>query len=226
MKRCASPDHQGPNLLPETEFYRDTASPDGLTYCCKGCSRQKSRRWREKNPEKELENKRRWRAAHPEKAGEYQKSWREAHPDKSRELDRSYRAANQEKIRESKRRYYAAYPEMFREASRRYRAAHPEEVKEATNRRQARDNAVTRDSARHHREVWTGPQLEIAAREDLTAKQVAAMTGRTVYAVYNIRRRLRDDPKIIWLAGLDDPADAMARPGASFGPVADELVTA
>jgi hypothetical protein len=127
--------------------------------------------------------------------------------------------------RQSARRWRKANPDKVREVSRRYYAAHPEKAREKVRRKRTRDYDVTRDSARHHREMWTGPQLEIAAREDLTAKQVAAMTGRTLGAVYSARHRLREDPRIIWLAGLDDPADAMARPGASFGPVADELVT-
>jgi hypothetical protein len=163
MKRCTRPDHDGPNPLPETEFYLNRAKPDGLSYYCKECDKQALRRWREKDPDR------------------------------------------------------------AREASRRYRAEHPEKVKEAARRQKARDNAVTIDSARHHREMWTGPQLEIAAREDLTAKQVAVMTGRTLHAVNNARSRLREDPEIISVAGLDDPADAVTRPGMSFGPVTEDF---
>lgn len=42
---------------------------------------------------------------------------------------------------------------------------------------------------------WTGPELEIAARSDLSAKQAAQMTGRSVNAVYRIRTALRRDPR-------------------------------
>jgi hypothetical protein len=124
---------------------------------------------------------------------------------------------------ESGRRWRKAHPDKVREASRRYYAAHPEKAREKVRRRMAQDYAVTRDSARHHYEMWTGPQLEIAAREDLTARQVAVMTGRTLYAVYSARHRLREDPRIISLAGLDDPADAVTRPGMSFGPVTEDF---
>jgi|SRR5581483_4478948 len=48
---------------------------------------------------------------------------------------------------------------------------------------------------------WTGPELEIASRSDLTAIQVAQMLGRTVSAVQNKRQQLRIDPRMINLAG-------------------------
>jgi hypothetical protein len=215
MKRCACREHDGPNPLPETEFYRDRTAPAGLTSYCKECAKRSDRRWRETNPEKIREINRKAYAR-----------YRDANPEKIRQRASRYAQAHPEKARQASQRWRKAHPEKARQANQRWREAHPEEVKEAKRRRMARGNAVTLDNARHHREVWTGPQLEIAAREDLTAKQIAAMTGRTMHAVYYMRRRLRDDPKIIWLAGLDDPADAMARPGASFGPVADERVTA
>lgn len=48
---------------------------------------------------------------------------------------------------------------------------------------------------------WTGPELEIADRDDLTALQVARMLGRTKGAVEAARRRLRTEPREDWLAG-------------------------
>lgn len=59
-----------------------------------------------------------------------------------------------------------------------------------------RSNDLSRDVARNHAKQWTGPQLEIAARLDLTDADVAAMTGRTVRAVETIRGRLKDDPRL------------------------------
>jgi hypothetical protein len=63
-----------------------------------------------------------------------------------------------------------------------------------------RHNEAARVDARHHAEEWTGPQLEIALRDDLTARQAATMLGRTVMAVQNIRNK-RETPKIAWLLG-------------------------
>jgi hypothetical protein len=52
----------------------------------------------------------------------------------------------------------------------------------------------------HHR--WTGPELELAARQDLTALQVANAVGRTEAAVRTIRRKIRRDPRKANLAGV------------------------
>ena len=38
--------------------------------------------------------------------------------------------------------------------------------------------------------LWTGPELEAASNYELTALQVAVMTGRTLYAVRTKRQRM------------------------------------
>lgn len=49
---------------------------------------------------------------------------------------------------------------------------------------------------------WTGPELEIADRDDLTTAQKAAMLGRSAAAVQEKRKRIRrGDPMPAWLAG-------------------------
>lgn len=50
--------------------------------------------------------------------------------------------------------------------------------------------------------TWTGPELELACRRDLTSPEVARMLGRTVAAVQKMRSKLRDDPRKIALAGV------------------------
>lgn len=52
---------------------------------------------------------------------------------------------------------------------------------------------------------WTGPELEIASRPDLSALQVAQMIGRTVHAVRTARQRMKADPRFITLAGVRRP---------------------
>lgn len=42
-------------------------------------------------------------------------------------------------------------------------------------------------------ELWSAAEIELAARTDLTAAEVAAMTGRTFSAVMGKRRQLRRD---------------------------------
>lgn len=49
---------------------------------------------------------------------------------------------------------------------------------------------------------WTGPELEIALRDDLTAKQAALMLGRTYFATQAARRKARTDPKWSSVVGV------------------------
>jgi len=55
---------------PVGEYYRHKRSPDGLEYRCKACSRQASREWNRKNPERHKENLLRWTAANVERKRE------------------------------------------------------------------------------------------------------------------------------------------------------------
>lgn len=49
----------------------------------------------------------------------------------------------------------------------------------------------TRENADHHGEPWEVYELEVALRDDLTAKESALMLGRTYGAVTGARRRYR-----------------------------------
>lgn len=69
-------------------------------------------------------------------------------------------------------------------------------------------------SAPRYRYQWTGPELEIASRRELTAVQVAAMIGRSPAAVGMIRHRLKIDPRIDALAGTSPDLAHLPRPGA------------
>jgi len=66
---------------------------------------------------------------------------------------------------------------------------------------EAKRQADTLATASRHGEQWTGPQLEIALRDDLTAFEAAKILGRSHIAVRNIRRRSRLDPRVSALAG-------------------------
>lgn len=64
-------------------------------------------------------------------------------------------------------------------------------------------NDKSRQEADRWGYLWTGPELEVISREDLTAPQAAAMLGRTIAAVTNQRKRLRDGiPKKLRTRGL------------------------
>ena len=49
-----------------TEFYKDRTKKDGLTSSCKQCARERSRKWREANPEKVVQCNKEWRENNPD----------------------------------------------------------------------------------------------------------------------------------------------------------------
>lgn len=97
---------------------------------------------------------------------------------------------------ESFRVYRAANPEK------RYHVRHPEEAADANRRNVTKWQAETLEGATRYGMEWTGPELEIAARSDLTAREAALMIGRTYASVKTMRKKLAADPKTIQLAGI------------------------
>lgn len=66
--------------------------------------------------------------------------------------------------------------------------------------------AQTMERADRRGREWSGPELELAARDDLTAKEVALILHRTAYAVKTMRHRLRSvDPRDRMLADGPPP---------------------
>lgn len=62
-------------------------------------------------------------------------------------------------------------------------------------------NEATRGRSKHGYQ-WTGPELEIASRSDLSVNEAAEMLGRSLAAVANARARVRHDPKTTQVVGL------------------------
>jgi PadR family transcriptional regulator, regulatory protein PadR len=71
------------------------------------------------------------------------------------------------------------------------------DYRSARENRKRQQNEATRETASHHRQPWTGTDLEIASRDDLTLEQMAATLGRTISAVHAMRTRLNSsgDPR-------------------------------
>lgn len=65
-------------------------------------------------------------------------------------------------------------------------------------------NAQTKSNAHHHGDQWTGPEIEMALREDLSIKELARLLGRSAYAIASIRYKATHDPKWISIAGLSN----------------------
>lgn len=91
-----------------------------------------------------------------------------------------------------------------RENIRRTERRHTDEIYNATQAARKRD--LQKESLEHAPRrglPWTGPELEIADRRDLTAAEIAAMTGRTLHAVHFVRAKLRAGiPREVLLAGV------------------------
>lgn len=83
-------------------------------------------------------------------------------------------------------------------------AMSPEQRARANERGRDSDShiqAASTPGASRHGYQWTGPELEIALRADLSLRDAAAMLGRTYYAVQAARHKARTDPKWIQVAG-------------------------
>lgn len=82
------------------------------------------------------------------------------------------------------------------------RAAKQEALKPYKNKSFYKLQAQSQASASRNGFEWTGPELEIADRRELTAATVAMMLGRTVAAVNSVRSRIdKRDPRTLFLLG-------------------------
>jgi hypothetical protein len=73
---------------------------------------------------------------------------------------------------------------------------------DANNRKRKSKNDRTLERATNYGKQWTGPELEVALREDLTATQAAEMLGRSFNAVVTARVKATRDPRYTKLAGV------------------------
>jgi hypothetical protein len=87
----------------------------------RAASREHSRAWRARNPEKVREQYERTR----EYQREYQQAWRARNPEKVREIQRRNREKNRDKNNEQRRAWRERNPDREREQQRAYRAQHP-----------------------------------------------------------------------------------------------------
>ena len=63
-----------------------------------------------------------------------------------------------------------------------------------TRKREAKRNSSLLEAAENHRKMWTGPELELASRDDLTIGEVAAVLHRSYDAVRHMKRKLNGYP--------------------------------
>lgn len=63
-------------------------------------------------------------------------------------------------------------------------------------------NSRSLETAAHHRQQWTGAELEVLALSDRPARELASLLGRSVIAVRTMRQRIGSDPRKARLAGI------------------------
>lgn len=68
-------------------------------------------------------------------------------------------------------------------------------IKSSRYRKAADAQQASLQGAVRHYYQWTGAELEVAARRELTAGRVAEITGRTIAAVRSKRKQLYKEPK-------------------------------
>lgn len=69
-----------------------------------------------------------------------------------------------------------------------------------------RHQAEAKARAHRHGAQWTGPELELASRRDLSTLDVAHMIGRSYWAVETMRRDLGKEPALAQVAGVSREA--------------------
>ena len=118
-------------------------------------------------------------------------------------------------------KYFAAHPDKAAESSRKLielKLADPERDREIQARCKERERERNAELAQkaieggRHWQRWTGPDLEMAARTDLTAAQIGAMIGRSAKSVACMRSALNSkNPRDRMLA--NGPAPPTSRSG-------------
>lgn len=94
---------------------------------CIECRRERSRKWRQENPEKSAAHSRKWRQENPDRMLEYQRQWQKDNRNRSVELNRRWRRAN---------------PDKFAESGRQWRRSNPDKASAIKHRRRTRQTGA------------------------------------------------------------------------------------
>ncbi len=127
-----------PTERPISEFYKCSASRDGLHAYCIGCTKVHNRQYRERNREQLLEKDRLYSLTHRDQRVEMVRDWRKRHPEARKDEGRNYYANNIEQERERGKRYRELNKEKNRKRGREYYRKNPEKFKPAYHKRRAR----------------------------------------------------------------------------------------
>jgi hypothetical protein len=172
------------------DFGADARRPGGKQSQCRECQSRRIRERYATDPEVREKRKAYARARHQENRDEELARRREYH----REHRDEENARRSEYYQENRDRQLDYHREHYRE--------HADDVKVTAAVKTQEYQAETLPHARRYGYQWTGPELELAARDDLPLTEIARMLGRSYKAVVNARYEMRRDPRYRDLAGL------------------------
>jgi hypothetical protein len=88
------------------EFGKDKHNVDGLTYQCKICKKNNTKKWIENNPDKYCELKK--------KNKELSKNWSKLNPEKNREKNKRWEKNNKDKVKDKVVKFKEKRPEYYK----------------------------------------------------------------------------------------------------------------
>jgi hypothetical protein len=165
---------------------------------------ERSRQWRNLNPERFKKTCRQWIEANRARRRANDNRWRAANLDKARQSSRKYYAANSERIKEKNRQWSVANISRHRELQRQWRIANPEGSRAAARRRQSLKRSARRKS------LAPATALHIQNRFALWNNR-CAFCGVTANNPRNIGHNRLTEEHVLPLShrGLDEPDNIM-----------------
>jgi transcription elongation factor Elf1 len=118
------------------------------------------------------------------------------------------RAATEAKRRERREDHVSknpdyVFPPYIRPTYDRLSQEEREPFRERMRKYASENQSQSLESATNHYKEWTGPELELLLREDLTAIELAEMLNRTLHSVRRMRVKVQKDPRKQVHAGID-----------------------
>jgi hypothetical protein len=150
------------------EFHKDKTKKDGREYRCRSCKngsdrekykedpekhRQRTRKYRETNPEKCRESKRKHYEANREKENIRCQEYRKANPDKMKSLRKNWCEVNKEHRAEYNREYYENNRDIILAKQSEYSKANPEIYNTAGAKRRALKKSTITDDPWELRQI-------------------------------------------------------------------------
>ena len=181
-----------------SQFYRNSTNKTGLSSHCNACTNQRSKEWREKNPEQCRSNKNEWRKDNPEK----NKAARKRH-------NVRYTATHQEELRARSRANYRkpGNKEHYARLNKEWKEAHPgydaewyAKQKEKNPGKMALLSAVKNAKRRKELRIIRSPEMSKAIT-NLLAEQGFKCANPRCRADLRKEKRHLDHKKPVFLGG-------------------------